>query len=503
MSNETFQRGQHGSVLVPHPPAGNDGISLDALSAAPPSTAPQIPTFPHGVVSDLMKDIVYEGLSQKTSLDGSDSRLPETCPGPSFLPQNDNSKEPQYPLGVQPQVQNNSQTQNSIPSPPSAPLVVPACKTEIKPHPETFPEPLVEMSDRAGRSLRKKRSSEVETSGEVENGSNKREKKVVDPNGNRSKRFTWPDGMHRDFVSAIFDVGLKQASPTAILHAMPKTETISSESIKSYLEQYRVHRSKGKAQFMTCHAASLKCETEGVNRVPAIGETQSPIASGDLAKLENPLALVTTSPSMQQDEPDSGALVLPILSEEEKRSPIGVSLGCLLGLFSSIRSQLMEQRARGAANHVATVHDIQHQAVVWATPSLRGDSPHPRDYPRDGFQDNKARGIVSSSTRIDLEENSIMKHEMENQRLFQNTMRALKQQELNKYKHPVNGKESEASERLPDPVNGTAHQEENNEISVIELGTGVAGLGDHPMPADDFWNTDVSDEQLFEFLMNP
>jgi SHAQKYF class myb-like DNA-binding protein len=408
-------------------------------------------------------------------------------------------------------VQNN-QTQNSIPSPPSAPLVAPAPKTEIKPIPEPFPEPLVEMSDRAGRSLRKKRSSEVETSGEVENGSNKREKKVVDPSSNRSKRFTWPDGMHRDFVSAIFDVGLKQASPTAILHAMPKTENLSSESIKSYLEQYRVHRSKGKAQFMTCHAASLKCETEEVNRVTAIGETPSPIASGDLAKLENPLALVTTSPSMQQDEPDRGALLLPILSEEEKRSPIGVSLGCLLGLFSSIRSQLMEQRARGAAHHVAAsaalvpVHDIQEQAVVWATPSLRGDSPHPRGYPPDAFQDAKARSIASSSTRTDLEENSIMKHEMENQRLFQNTMRALKQQELNKYKHPVNGKESEASESLlslPDPVNGTAHQEEINEISVIELGKGVAGLGDHPMPADDFWNANVSDEQLFEFLMNP
>ena len=502
MSNETFQRGHHGSVIVPQPPTGNDGICLDSISATPPSTLPQIPTFPSGMVSDIMKDIVYEGLSQTISTqtnspDSSGSRLPETCQRVSFQPQNDNSKK------LQAQLQND-QTQNSIMSPPSDSLVVPTREREIKPltnpisktRPETPPATCVEMLDKAGRSLRKKRSAEFETVGEVQNGSNKREKKQVDPNSNRSRRFTWPDGMHRDFVSAIFDVGLKQATANAILPALPQTDSVSIESIKSYLEQYRFHRSKGREQFLTCHTASLARETEGVDRVATIGETTSPVATGHLSKLNSPQASVTTSHSTQQDEPESGALVLPILSEEEKRSPIGVSIGCLFGLFSSMRSQLMEQRARSAAHHSKSSAS---QAVSWCTPSLYVNSMHPGGYYADAFQDVKARAIVSaSSTRADLTENSIMKHEMDNQRLFQNTMRALKQQELNKYSHPVNVKESEASENLlslPNPVYGTANQEENNEISAMEL--------ENHIPTDDFWHTDVSDEQLFEFLMNP
>ncbi|KAF0759472.1 hypothetical protein AaE_003698, partial [Aphanomyces astaci] len=36
----------------------------------------------------------------------------------------------------------------------------------------------------------------------------------------RTKRFIWPDELHRLFVAAVFDVGLKNASPKALLTLM-------------------------------------------------------------------------------------------------------------------------------------------------------------------------------------------------------------------------------------------------------------------------------------------
>jgi SHAQKYF class myb-like DNA-binding protein len=70
--------------------------------------------------------------------------------------------------------------------------------------------------------------------------------------GRWSKRFTWPDELHRDFVSAVFDVGLKHSSPSAILSQMPEHEGITTERIKSHLQKYRVHRAKSKSEFMGC-----------------------------------------------------------------------------------------------------------------------------------------------------------------------------------------------------------------------------------------------------------
>jgi hypothetical protein len=80
-----------------------------------------------------------------------------------------------------------------------------------------------------GRSLRK-RSLEKESPISEKNSSKVR-KKGHNTDGRWSKRFTWPDDLHRDFVSAIFDVGLKHSSPSSILEHGPKaTRLRASES---------------------------------------------------------------------------------------------------------------------------------------------------------------------------------------------------------------------------------------------------------------------------------
>ena len=52
---------------------------------------------------------------------------------------------------------------------------------------------------------------------------------IVLPNYSRSseppihpvlQRFVWPEALHMDFISAVFEIGLKQASPSMILDVL-------------------------------------------------------------------------------------------------------------------------------------------------------------------------------------------------------------------------------------------------------------------------------------------
>ena len=115
-----------------------------------------------------------------------------------------------------------------------------------------------------------------------------------------------------------------------------------------------------------------------------------------------------------------------------------------------------------------------------------------------------------------------MKREMQSQMQFQNKMRALKQQELNKYKKPNGSDDQAAKDDKESELAESAHlganavtEEQESEMFMRYQGAGEApenmvdsgpsgkerclSIGN----ADEFWNTDVVDEQLFEFLMNP
>lgn len=129
--------------------------------------------------------------------------------------------------------------------------------------------------------------------------------------------------------------------------------------------------------------------------------------------------------------------------------------------------------------------------------------------------------------RTNIEENSIMKREMQNQMVLQNKMRALKEQELAKYKNFDPNPTFDASLK-----SGTMYQYEGggdadpyhtkNQSGFVQAsdhddvhGQGTGELVGHDTVENthrphglsfgnnaDLWNTDVVDEQLFEFLMN-
>ncbi|TYZ63127.1 hypothetical protein PybrP1_008210 [[Pythium] brassicae (nom. inval.)] len=77
----------------------------------------------------------------------------------------------------------------------------------------------------------------------------------------KTKRFIWPDELHRLFIAAIFDVGLKNASPKALLGLMeaagPDTG-LTTEHLKSHLQKYRLNYERSRAEFLEYYDQSHK-----------------------------------------------------------------------------------------------------------------------------------------------------------------------------------------------------------------------------------------------------
>ena len=453
-------------------------------------------------------------------------------------------------------------------------------------------------------------------------------KKSKETDARWSKRFTWPEELHRDFVSAVFDVGLKHSSPATILEHMPKHPQITSERIKSHLQKYRVHRVKSKQDFMSSYEATLnKFKVGGMENVKTLSDGEvaahlsqkamtdvaDPSSNGDVPVSQSK-AQVKQEPQTPQGgapstmgapPPGHEALMLPKLTEAEKASPIGSSMGYLLGLFFSLKKQLLTQRAMNtkssvvgvstqapfgqqvvsadphahtagpanapydsfggtAVNHTGQINGenpMQAQPQIVATSSMDWSSSTANPAISNGGGDHglssQTGGAVANpvavqtgSTRNNLEASSMMKREMQNQMAFQNKMRALKQQELNKYKDVNNANNANMNNEFPHhhhqqhqqhqpeqqyaeshsqdsnrengpPTSAHAdlehdqrhapHHPQDQHDDPVEGGdaTGEAGgaargregsfsMGNN----EDFWNADVMDDQLFEFLMN-
>ncbi|KAJ8561929.1 hypothetical protein ON010_g7750 [Phytophthora cinnamomi] len=62
----------------------------------------------------------------------------------------------------------------------------------------------------------------------------------------KTKRLVWTDELHFRFVSAVFELGVKNASPKALL-ANP-TEGLTAEHIKSHLQKYRINYERSRLE---------------------------------------------------------------------------------------------------------------------------------------------------------------------------------------------------------------------------------------------------------------
>lgn len=67
-----------------------------------------------------------------------------------------------------------------------------------------------------------------------------------------------PKEYEDQFLSAIFELGLKNASPKLILPLLPPTTELNTEHIKSHLQKYRVHKERSKEEFVAFYTEHIK-----------------------------------------------------------------------------------------------------------------------------------------------------------------------------------------------------------------------------------------------------
>lgn len=101
-----------------------------------------------------------------------------------------------------------------------------------------------------------------------------------DPRNSKSKRFLWPDALHRDFIAAVFEIGLQQASPCSLAEMLPTDFKICPENITSHIQTFRacMDRASSSTPYISHYSQSLLM---GGQRVGGISESDS--RSADLS----------------------------------------------------------------------------------------------------------------------------------------------------------------------------------------------------------------------------
>lgn len=160
----------------------------------------------------------------------------------------------------------------------------------------------------------------------------------------------WSEELHRNFVQAIYDAGLAQSSPSVILECMMDPPvSLTSERVKSHLQKYRKNKEKSRADFMQDYDAFLrKLQTVSIPR-SAMMEMLGCPAGGEIAAHLTYTVIMEGREAQSQKaflNMDGARLQMPRLTEEEKRSPVGMGLEYLRGLCVSFTQQIMEQRKK-------------------------------------------------------------------------------------------------------------------------------------------------------------
>jgi len=177
---------------------------------------------------------------------------------------------------------------------------------------------------------------------------------------------------HRNIAAAIFEVGLKNASPSIIMEMMTTSDNgITSERVKSHLQKYRKNRAKSTAEFFNDYESFMqKAMTVGAAGTKLVSPDaikkmigSEGLFGGDLAAFLSYSALHDETIEMRNDvfdkdtteaaekgsyemkEHAKGASIpFPKLTEEERRSPLGISISNAISLFYSMTQHLTEER---------------------------------------------------------------------------------------------------------------------------------------------------------------
>lgn len=201
-------------------------------------------------------------------------------------------------------------------------------------------------------------------------------------NGTTRTEHLWTEDTHRAFVSAVYHVGMKHASPAIILENMhTRPISITSERVKSHLQKYRLNRNKGKEEFMSGYdnwmtkAITLSNKSESSRNITAQPSFILDMMSSTLPVPGDIAAFLSYSVMMESKKgADSGktkskvesqnaevdddyvqyftgaSITFPQLSEEEKLSTLGKGLCYVMALFVNMSEHLGKVRGGNAIN---------------------------------------------------------------------------------------------------------------------------------------------------------
>jgi hypothetical protein len=76
----------------------------------------------------------------------------------------------------------------------------------------------------------------------------KRNSDIIDSDKKQKRRFVWPDTLHREFISAVFDVGLSYATSDALEDMLPVGHNANKEQIGIHVSKLRLYRNQIQSQ---------------------------------------------------------------------------------------------------------------------------------------------------------------------------------------------------------------------------------------------------------------
>ena len=184
---------------------------------------------------------------------------------------------------------------------------------------------------------------------------------------NKEDEIPWTVQQHRDFVAAIYDVGLEKCSPSIILENMYRpAKRITRERAKSHLQKYRLTKGKGKREFLKEYDSFLdRTETikdihTKINKakgksppVPAAvlstalkGQAPETLIGGDAAALLSFSVLHNINVDQKPDgiAYDATPESFPTLSKREKKSSLGRSLIQVHDMLQNMTNILLKAR---------------------------------------------------------------------------------------------------------------------------------------------------------------
>jgi SHAQKYF class myb-like DNA-binding protein len=219
----------------------------------------------------------------------------------------------------------------------------------------------------------------------------------------------WDDELHKVFVATIFELGLKNCSPSVIMGNMNNlTPFVTRERTKSHLQKYRKTREKGKQELFEEYGAFMKAAHKIESTTTEDGDQKSPDdvvstvlgtrSSNELLGGEA-IALVTylvkkscnTETNIPAEVPPGQDISLPNLTENEKKSSLGMSLLYVKGLMKHMTNYLTKHRqsaskpnSRPTSYNKSTIkkpghHEKSHPHETSSSSRNTGSEPPPEE----------------------------------------------------------------------------------------------------------------------------